>query len=350
MHSLRSIGFGPGAAYRSCVLCLCGLLVVLGLAAERTTASDPTKTLGPNACSECHKAEAEAWQASHHFKTFREMPRRKEANEIAEKMGVQRIRSESMCLTCHYTMQDKDSKKQPIAGISCESCHGAGEDWIKVHSGYSGKTEKTESKAEAEARWKLADAKGMIRPSSLYQLAKNCLGCHVVPQEDLVNKGGHTAGSAFELVSWSQGEVRHSTWHSKGKANVAASAERKRLLYVVGLGVELETGIRAVGRATARKQYAFEMAKRVDQARKQLATAAKAVPSVPEIAKMVEFAYSAGLKLNNESFLAAAADGVSKQIVAITEKYDGTTMAGLDSLIPGPDKVKGAAKQVGASN
>ena len=324
--------------------------MIFGFAVDATIASDPAKIVGPNSCAECHKQEAEAWQASHHFKTFREMPRRKEANEIAEKMGVQRIRSESMCLTCHYTMQEKENKKQPIAGISCESCHGAGEDWIKVHSGYSGKTEKTETKAEAEARLKLADSKGMIRPSSLYELAKNCYSCHVVPQEDLVNKGGHTAGSAFELVAWSQGEVRHNTWHSKGKENVQATAARKRMLYLVGLGVELETGIRAVSRATARRLYAFEMAKRVDRARKQLAVAAKAAPDVPEIAKMVEFAYSAGLKLNNESFLTAAADGVSKLLVSITEKYDGSTMAGLDTLIPAPDKFKGTAREAGAAN
>src|SRR5262245_66605439 len=98
----------------------------------------------------------------------------------------------------------------------------------------------------------------MIRPSALYQLAKNCYGGQVVPQEDLVNKGGHTAGSAFELVSWSQGEVRHNTWHSKGKENVLANAARKRMLYVIGLGVELETGIRSVSRATVRSRYAFE--------------------------------------------------------------------------------------------
>src|SRR5262249_11898858 len=204
----------------------------------------------------------EAWKDSHHFRTFREMPRRKEANEIAERMGVQRIRSENLCLSCHYTVQQKENKKQPIAGISCESCHSAGEDWIKVHSWFSGKTEK-------EGRWKVSDSKGMIRASALYQLAKNCYGCHVVPKEDLVNKGGHTAGSAFELVSWSQGEVRHNTWHSKGKENVPASAAHKRMLYLIGLGVELETGIRAVSQATVRKRYAFEMAKRVDRARKQ---------------------------------------------------------------------------------
>jgi hypothetical protein len=121
------------------------------------------------------------------------------------------------------------------------------------------------------------------------------------------------------------------------------------MLYLVGLGVELETGLRAVGRATARRLYAFEMAKRVDRARKQLAVAAKAAPNVPEIAKMVEYAYSAGLKLNNEPFLAAAADGVSKLIVSVAERYDGSTLAGLDSLIPEPDKFKGTPSG-GAAN
>ncbi|WP_245296998.1 MULTISPECIES: cytochrome c family protein [Rhodomicrobium] len=332
------------------MLGLCGLLMLFGLAADRAVASDPAKTLGPNACGECHKQETEAWKGSHHFKTFRELPRNEKAKEIADKMGVRRIRSEGLCLNCHYTVQQKDGKEEVVAGISCESCHSAGQDWIKVHSEFSGKTEQSETKAEKEARWKLADSKGMIRPESLYALAKNCLGCHVVPQEDLVNKGGHPAGSAFELVSWSQGEVRHNTWLSKGKDNVPADAARKRMLYLVGLGVELETGIRGVARATARKQYAFEMAKRVDRARKQLSAAAKAAPGVPEIAEMVKFAYSAGLKLNNERYLTAAADGVSKLLVSVTQKYDGSTLAGLDSLIPGPDKFKGTATKAGATN
>ncbi len=352
MHSLLSILYGPRAPlrYSALALFLCGLLTIVGFAANGTVASDTAKIVGPNACAECHKQEAEAWKATHHFKTFGEMPRKKEANEIAARMGVQRIRSEGLCLTCHYTVQEKENRTQPVAGISCESCHSAGDDWIKVHSGYSGKTEKTETKAEKDARWKLSESKGMIRPSTLYRLAKNCYGCHVVPQEDLVNKGGHPAGSAFELFSWSQGEVRHTTWHNKGKENTPANAARKRMLYVVGLGVELETAIRAVSRATARRLYAFEMAKRVDRARKQLAAASKAAPDVPEIAKMVEYAYSAGLKLNNERALTGAADGVSKLLASMTEKYDGSTMAGLDSLIPGPDKIKGKAREASAVN
>lgn len=340
----RSMALKAGSFPRSLLVCLCVLLTILVFASSRTIASDGAKIVGPNACAECHKQEAEAWKGSHHFKTFREMPRRKEANQIAEKMGVQRIRSEGICLGCHYTVQQKDNSKQPVAGISCESCHSAGQDWIKVHSQFSGKTEKTETKAEKDARLKLADSKGMIRPSAIYQMTKNCYSCHVVPQEDLVNKGGHPAGSAFEMVSWSQGEVRHNTWHSKGKENVQANAARKRMLYLVGLGVELETALRAVGKSTARRTYAFAMAKRADNARKQLAAAAKAAPGVPEIAKLVEYGHSAGLKLNNERYLAAAADGVAKTLATISEKYDGSTMAGLDSLIPGADKFKGKAQ------
>jgi hypothetical protein len=320
---------------------------MLGFAGSAAIASDAAKTVGPNTCGECHKEETAAWQESHHFKTFRDMPRNPKGKEIGEKMGIKRVNSAGLCLTCHYTV---DSKEKPVAGISCESCHSPAKDWVKGHGEFSGKSEKTESKAEEEARWKLAESKGMIRPDNLYELAKNCYACHVVPQEDLVNKGGHKAGSDFELVSWSQGEVRHTTWYTKGKENTPANANRKRMLYLVGLGVELETGIRSIAKATARQPYAFDMAKRVDRARKLLAAAAKAVPGVPEIGKLVEFAYSAGLKLDNEPYLTAAAEGVSKTLVAITAKYDGSTMAGLDSVIPGPDKYKGTARKPGGGS
>lgn len=326
------------------------VLAVAGLATNGLAASDPAKIVGPNACAECHKQEVEAWKGSHHFKTFRNMPRNALGKRIAGKMGIKRIKSEGLCLTCHYTVQEKDNQSEVVAGISCESCHSAGQDWIKVHSSYSGKKAETESKAEAKARWKLSEAKGMIRPGSIYRLAKNCFGCHVVPQEKLVNTGGHRAGSAFDLVAWSQGEVRHNTWHSKGKDNVVAAPERKRMLYLVGLGVELEMALRALTKATARKVFAFEMAQRAHRARTRLAEAAKAAPGVPELAEVVKLGHSASLKLGNAQDLESAADAVSKLLIKITEKYDGRTMAGLDRLVPGPVKFKGKARKPGAVN
>lgn len=336
---------------RTSVIGLCCALIFFTLDAGGAIASeDAAKTLGPNACAECHKEEAEAWKGTQHFKTYNEMPRNAEANEIAKKMGLRRIRSEGLCMNCHFTVQEKNGKPEPIAGISCESCHGAGKEFIKTHSEFSGKTEKTESRAEEDARWKLAESKGMIKSDMFYKLAQNCYSCHVVPQEDLVNVGGHKAGSAFDLLSWSQGEVRHNTWYSKGKENVASDPARKRMLYVIGLGVELETGIRAVSNATARKPYAFAMAKRVDAARKLLTAASKAAPDVPELKKLVEYAYSAGLKLDNKPALTAAADGVSREIVSIATKYDGSKMAGLDPLLPAPDKLKGTARKPAGAN
>ena len=314
------------------MLLICSLPTILTIVATGAAASDLAKVVGPNACAECHKKEAKAWQSSHHFKTFRELPRRKSGKTIAQNMGIRRIRAEGLCLNCHYTVQQKGRRKRAIAGISCESCHSSAKDWIKVHSEYSGKTKKTETKAQRAARWKLADSKGMIRPGSLYRLAKNCYSCHVVPKEKLVNKGGHPAGSAFELVSWSQGEVRHNTWHNEGKSNRVANAKRKRMLYLIGLGVELETGIRGVGAATARSLYAFAMARRVDRARSQLAAAAKALPGVPEIQQLIGFAYSAGLKLNNKNALKAAADGVAKLVkkIARTLRRQQNGRTGLD--------------------
>lgn len=331
----------------------CCVSVVFGFAAYAASATPgaaPSKIAGPNACAECHKQEAAAWKETHHFKTFREMPRNAEANEIAKKLGLRRVKSESLCQSCHFTVQQKNGPLEPIAGISCESCHSASADWIKVHSGFSGKTAKTESKAEEASRWKHAEASGMIRPRSLYRLAKNCFGCHVVPQEELVNKGGHRAGSAFELVSWSQGEVRHTTWHSKGKSNAPASSARKRMLYLIGLGVELETALRAIAKATARKPYAFEMAQRADRARKEIAVAAKAAPNVPELAKIVEAAHSTGLKLNSEQALSAAAEIIAQSLQTIAAKYDGSTLAALDSLIPGPEKAIGKPREPSAIN
>jgi hypothetical protein len=340
----RSIRFEHGTRIRFPALRLTVALAMMGLMASAGFAAEAGKTVGPNACAECHKDETEAWKQTHHFKTFREMPRRKEANEIAKKMNMRRVKSESLCLSCHFSVEAKKSKAKPIAGISCESCHGAGEAWIKVHSGFSGKTEQTETKAEEAARWKKAESLGMIRPRSLYRLAKNCYSCHVVPQEKLVNVGGHAAGSPFELLSWSQGEVRHNTWYSKGKGNKPADAARKRMLYLVGRAVDLETAIRAIGKATARKLYAFKMAKRADNARKDLAAAAKVLPNVPELAKIVQLSHSAGLKLNNDPALTAAADGIAKQTLNLTQKYNGSEMAAVDSLLPGPDKYKGEAR------
>ena len=79
-HSLRSIGFGPRAPLRTSVLCLCGLPMIFGFAADGTVASDPTKIVGPNACAKCHKQGARPGRARFISRPCARCPRRKEAN------------------------------------------------------------------------------------------------------------------------------------------------------------------------------------------------------------------------------------------------------------------------------
>jgi len=331
---------------RKSVRICCWALAFVWLAgpALAQTQWDYSKVVGPEKCAECHKQTVAIWKNTHHFKTFRELPRRKEANEIAKKMGLKRIKAGSLCLNCHFTTIVEGDERKPVSGISCESCHGPATDYLKRHSEFSGKKKETESEAERVQRWADSEAAGMIRPYAMNLWARNCYNCHVVPQEKLVNEGGHPAGSPFELVSWSQGEIRHNVWYTDGKDNPLASPERQRLMYVVGLAVELETSLRAVGNATTKADYAVTMAKRAVRAKKRFAEVAKVLTEA-EVAEIMAAANSAKLKLNNKDQLGAAADQIADATDRLVAKYDGSTFAGIDSLIPGEDKHKGQPAQ-----
>ena len=321
------------------LLCLAGLGFGVHAADYRL---DPTKVKGPDACGECHEDSVSAWKLSHHSTTFKNLPRSDEARSIADKMGIKRIKSESDCLGCHFTVAESDGGTKPIAGISCESCHGAGADWIDVHSDFGGKDVKAEDEDPAHKVQRYADAEaaGMIRPSNLYALAENCYSCHTVPNEKLVNTGGHVAGSNFELVRWTQGEVRHNLWYSKD--NNEASLERRRMLYVVGKLLDLEYALRGVARATEKADYAVSMAKRAKKATAFVKKISELVDA-PELNEVLAVAGSVKLKLNNEAALIEAADkmaGISKKFAS---NYDGSALSGVDELLPTPDKYKGDA-------
>ena len=224
-------------------LLVVGLTTFISSATLAFAAGDPAKVGGPEKCADCHKNETAAWQEMKHFKTFDDLHRRPAAKEIAGKLEIANIKTEGTCMQCHYTANPAG---RAVAGVSCESCHGPSGDWLTVHN-EKGK------RAEAEGL-------GFISPNNIYQLASNCFSCHTVPNEKLVNVGGHQAGSPIELVSWVQGEVRHHFKSSKDNAD--ATPERKRMLYLVGRVVDLEYSLRGVANATEKATYAVTMARR----------------------------------------------------------------------------------------
>jgi hypothetical protein len=300
-------------------------------AAENNYHADPTKIVGPQACAECHAPMVEAWKLTHHFDTFNTMHRRPEAREIAGKMGMRRIKDESLCLKCHYTAQTQDDGRvTAIAGISCESCHGAARDWIKVHS----------DKKDPDALAKAVKL-GMLQPSNYYAVAANCFGCHTVPEEKLVNVGGHKAGSDFELVSWVSGEVRHNLQKSAGKVNEEIPVTRQRMFMITGRALDLEFGLRGLAKATEEGAYAKAMLERVNQAKGHLEEIQKAA-NLPEIKGMLDAVVAADLKVNNEAAITKMADAVGENARKLADSNDGSKLAAIDSLLPAPDKYKGA--------
>jgi len=298
--------------------------------------ADPNKVLGAENCKECHAPIFEAWEKTHHFLSFAAgidgkpaMHRTDEAKAILKKMG-ERSAKRGACVQCHYTGQASDTGRiKTVSGTSCESCHGGGKDWNKVHS----------AKEDPMALVK-AEKLGMIRPHMTYAVAANCFICHTVPNEELVNKGGHTAGSAFELVSWSQGEVRHNLQKSEGKANAEPSAEHKRMLYIVGRLLDLEYGLRGLAAATTDGAYSQAMIRRVKDAKAKLGEIASAVPVAGKIAGMADEAH---LEPGNAAALDAIIEKIAQAAATFSNANDGSTFGAIDKFIPGPDQYKGAA-------
>jgi len=319
---------------KSVLKILAGLVVVSSGVAQAI--EHPENVVGPEKCLECHKSEGKTWQKTHHFNTFNEMHKSKDAKAIADKMGVKQIKKEATCLQCHYTA---DSGGEAVAGISCESCHGAAKSWIKVHNDYGGKDVKKEQEpaAHKEQRISQSVSVGMIRPDDIYSVAQNCFQCHTVPNEKLVEVGGHNAGSDFELVSWSQGEVRHNFLN--GGANRPASPERKRVMYIAGRVLDLEYGLRGVAKVTKKSTYAVAMAKRAKKALGYVEQIKGAVKD-PALDKIFAAGSAAELKPNNEAALLAAADTISKTAREFLKGKTGAEWAAVDSMIPSQTKGK----------
>lgn len=297
-------------------------------------------TLGPKACADCHKSSIRAWKGSHHFKTFKALPRKAEAKEIAKKMGIKRMKKGSDCLTCHFTEKPHKNKTKVIAGISCESCHSGGKDWIDIHSDFGGKGVKAadETPEHKVERYANSVKAGMIRPSNIYNVAKNCYGCHTVPNEKLVNVGGHKAGSPFELVQWSQGEVRHNVWYSE--ANDASPVERLRVMFVIGKALDLEYALRGIAKATEEQTYFTEMVSRQKAALTSVNEIAQALNNA-EYSSIAGLVNDADIKINNEAALSQAADKISAIAMSISEKNNGSEFGAIDSMLPAEGSYQG---------
>ena len=335
---LREIIFA--AAFAIVITCLSP-----ALAAETSTgppAHDPAKIVGSDQCAKCHQPEVQQWMKTSHFATFDSLHRNPRAKEIADKLGLQSIKRSDACTQCHYTKQLEDGRERVVAGVSCESCHGGAADWLALHADYGGPDIRKDTEMAEHRAKRVADsvAKGMNNPHNIYLIARQCYDCHTVPNEKLVNTGGHVAGSKeFELVAWSQGMVRHNFVRTGGTSNGALSQEQLRVMYVVGVMADLEYSLRATAVATEKSVFGITSAQRAARMKKKLHEIQQQV-SDPHIATALDAVATVELRLGNADAIKAAADGVGKAAHEFAESADGRNLAAVDALRPRPETYK----------
>lgn len=160
------------------------LLVLAALAWPATAALGATaKFLGPNKCTSCHDHEKQAaWAGKDtHAKALQQIED-KNAARYARAIGLADAYDlKGSCVGCHATVFNGDAN----AGVSCETCHGAGSDYVEPHQ-QKGSYEKSLTLGMIDTR------------GNLQVWAKMCVDCHVMRDAKLI-ASGHKSGADFDV-------------------------------------------------------------------------------------------------------------------------------------------------------
>jgi hypothetical protein len=165
------------------------------------------KFVGSISCnsSSCHGGAGEkrsqyiTWsQKDFHAKAFAILLDARSAR-IADAAGIAQAQSSARCTVCHSPFQSVAQTRlaptmHPDEGVSCETCHGAAEPWLRGHT-------------RTDWTYPMRVTAGMRDLKNLYVRANTCVACHQNVDNDLL-RAGHPA-LVFELDSQSVNEPKH---------------------------------------------------------------------------------------------------------------------------------------------
>lgn len=222
----------------------CLYFVILVLAVAVVSIAEAQEFLGPETCQKCHKAEISVWEATPHSALFSDFHKNRDARDIVKAVGDRNPKRSETCILCHYTaVIDASGEPDPVAGPSCESCHGAASEWVDVHNNYGGQGVSSDDETpEHEAqRIAAAAAAGMIWPDMTFDATRNCFSCHGLNNDaldvetvNLMLDAGHPINADFEYIAYSQGVVRHRFYPPDPSVNQELTAAEKAEWYLVG--------------------------------------------------------------------------------------------------------------------
>jgi hypothetical protein len=189
--------------------------------------------VGPGKCTDCHDHKDEKeWsekrdgdgKGKQHLNALNQLSDAK-ADGYAKAIGVADVYDpKSTCVKCHATVV----RGSADFGISCESCHGGGKDYLKPH----------QEKGAYQASLALGMKDVWKKPENW---VKDCVTCHVLgdnPGDAALLKAGHSSGADFDMGIKFQPVAGH--WTSKYTAN-----------QIAGLGNPLRTALARKATAAA---------------------------------------------------------------------------------------------------
>lgn len=250
-----------------------GLLAMGAQAAEN---------VGPNECKDCHSAEYKVWENMAHAKSYKDIHKRDLAKTVTKALGERSMKRSETCGQCHYTQAPKKAggKVGNNFGPSCESCHGPGSEFINIHNVYGPKGTKKDQESADHKNKRFQDARdaGMrwprwrkdipAMPADInYDVAQNCFNCHGMARDTLDGEtagkmldAGHPLNPNFELVAYSQGQVRHRFYNSQTDNEEMSAAELSRW-FVTGQAGSLVQAANAMKKTDHAKYVAGQQAR-----------------------------------------------------------------------------------------
>ena len=325
------------------------LLLLSSVAFAQRPPMDPSRNVGVESCRECHEEMVEAWEKSAHATSFETLAASEASAKMAEILSIEptEIPMTASCVRCHYTQEPLFSIPQSTEGVSCESCHGGGLNWMDEHNRRS---------LSRSARIESSTEQGMVHPATLFSVVKTCYECHVVDDEQLVNQVGHPAISeGFEFLSWYSGEVMHNFLSPATGDGVRKHMDtmqgipqaRKRMLYLTGKLQHLAHSLSAMSRMSdapvdskgefvrlenGRYTYGVQHALEVKRLRGDIEAVLEKA-AIRELAEVLVLLRGLDFSTGRNAEWKIASDEVSRLAKAFCEKHDGSELAAIDPIL-----------------